>query len=306
VRTQGPAPALAIAGWLLIAAGCGGEPTPPAATAEYVAEIEAYRAAREQRLRADDGWLTLIGLYWLEPGENRFGSDPENRIVLPADASPPVAGTLWLEGDAVRLTVADGATLTIDGSPVDNRILADDSDGAADVLGLGRLRFHVIRRDGRLGVRVKDPDSPARRGFRGLDYFPIDPRYRVLATFVPFAEPREVTIQTVLGTTTTMRAPGTAEFSLAGTSLSMMPVVEGPDENQLFFIFRDQTSGRETYGAGRFLYATLEGNRLWLDFNKAYNPPCAFTPFATCPLPPMENRLPLPVEAGEKDYGGHS
>ena len=169
------------------------------------------------------------------------------------------------------------------------------------MLELGRLSLHVIERGGRLGIRLKDRESPLRKAFTGLSWFPIDERYRVVARFVPYDPPKALKVPNVLGNVTPMPSPGRAEFTIDGKAVQLDGVLEEPDATELFFIFRDQTSGHETYGAGRFLYADLpKDGKLVLDFNKAYNPPCAFTPYATCPLPPPQNRLPVRIEAGRR------
>jgi len=271
----------------------------------YITEIEAWQKERAEKLQAEDGWLALVGLHWLADGDNRFGSDPENPVRLEGDGIPPLAGILALEGATVHLVPAEGVALTVNGEPASVRILRDDLEGTPDVLRLGRLVFHVIRRGDRLGVRVKDPEAPTRTGFRGLTYYPIDPRYRVEARLDRYAAPKPIQIQSVIGTAEDRVSPGRLEFELDGTSMSLEPLNEGTDGVTLFVIFQDRTSGRETYGAGRYLYATLDGDRALLDFNKAYNPPCAFTPFATCPLPPRGNRLAVAVRAGERAYAEH-
>jgi hypothetical protein len=268
----------------------------------YRREIETWRADRLARLRGDGGWLTLAGLYWLKPGINRFGADRSNDLVLPARA-PPRAGTFRLEAGRVTVEALPGAPLMLAGKPITRAELRSDAAGAPDVVSLGDLTMQVIARGDRLGIRVKDPRSPARQGFKGLSWFPVRPQYRVNARFVAHAAPVSIAVPTVIGTTETMPSPGSALFELAGKSVRLDPVLE-PGETQLFFIFRDATSGRSTYGGGRFLYADPPRNpgkdgRIVLDFNKAYSPPCAFTPYATCPLPPSQNRLPIAVEAGE-------
>ncbi len=292
-------------GLLLLAAwgcsACGA----PSSDSGYDDEIREYRRGREERLAAPDGWLSLIGLFWLEEGPNRFGSEAGLPIALPDGAAPPVAGNLTLEGEEVRLQVGPGVVITIDGEPVSQRVLRDDSEGPPDALELGRLRMYVIRRGSRVALRVKDPEAPTRKQFAGLDYFAIDPAYRVRAVFEAYAEPRQVEIPTVNGTASEMLVPGTLEFTLEGQSLTLEPLISEPDQTELFLIFRDETSGTETYGAGRYLYADLEDGYAFVDFNKAYNPPCAFTPYATCPLPPRSNRLAVAIRAGEKRYGEH-
>jgi uncharacterized protein (DUF1684 family) len=281
--------------------GCGTE-GPGTDQEGYEAEIARYRAERETRLRAEDGWLSLAGLFWLERGVNRIGSNPVCEVRLPADAAPPAVGELLYDGTRARLVPRPEAALLVNGERTEERTLLDDAEGEPDVVELGRLRFYVIRRGERSAVRVKDPENEARRAFRGLDFFPVDPAYRVVGRLRRFETPRPVTVPTVVGTAVEMLAPGRVEFSLGGRDLSLLPLMEEPGETELFVIFRDGTSGDESYGAGRFLSARLDGERVTLDFNKAYNPPCAFTPFATCPLPPPENRFAVKIRAGEKAY----
>lgn len=273
----------------------------------FQATEKTWRDRRLARLTAETGWLTLVGLDWLEPGDNAFGSDAANPVRLPEGKAPAKAGVFVLEGGRVRVVPAPGTGMTIDGKPASARTLADDSTGKPDVLKIGDLIFYVVRRGDRFGVRIKDPNSPVRTKFKGLDYFPASPKWKIAGTFVPFAAPKKVEIPTVLGTTDTMESPGLVRFTVDGKELSLEPVVEDPEDPALWFIFSDRTSGKETYGAGRFLYAAMpKDGKVVLDFNQAYNPPCAFTPYATCPLPPKENRLPVRVEAGEKAYaGGH-
>ena len=290
--------------WTCLAAlalGCP-SPAPVESDPEYLAEIQKHRTAREERLRSEEGWLSLVGLYWLAVGENRFGADPSNDLVLSEDSAPAHAGSLHYDGQTVRAVAASGVEITVDGVPIGERELTSASP---DVLRLGRLRLYIIERSGRHGVRVKDPESPARTGFTGLEYFPTDLRYRFRGKFKRFAEPREMAIPTVLGTPTPMLAPGLVEFDLDGETHTLLPLVSDPDDTEFFFIFKDLTSGHETYAAGRYLYGDLEGEEVAVDFNRTYNPPCVFTPFATCPLPPPENRMAVRVEAGEKVYGNH-
>jgi len=168
---------------------------------------------------------------------------------------------------------------------------------------LGRLRILVIERGGRPAVRVKDPEHPARERFSGIDYYPIRPEFRVRARLRPFDEPKPIEVATVVDIGARFLVPGRLEFELDGIALSLEPLISEPSDTELFIIFKDSTSGEETYGAGRYLYATLEGRDAVVDFNKAYNPPCVFTAFATCPLPPPQNRLDVPIRAGERRYG---
>jgi len=256
------------------------------AASSYQSEIAGWRRAREVALKADGGWLSVAGLFWLHEGANRFGKDASNDVVLPDGAAQ--AGVFDLH--QAKVTVAmDGRT----------REVAPDS---ADVIKAGRLNLFVIKRGDRYGIRLKDPDSQYRREFHGIEYFPADERYRVTARFV--AERRTIPILNILGQTEPSECPGYAVFRLNGQELRLYPILEEPGAQKLFFIFRDQTAGKETYGAGRFLYSGLpKDGKVVLDFNQAYNPPCAFTDYATCPLPPEENRLPVRIEAGEKKYG---
>ncbi len=275
--------------------------------ADYVAEIEAWREQRVGSLTSDDGWLSLVGLYWLEPGDNTFGSTPDNSLIFPEKA-PNHAGTFHLADGKVTVDPAprSGIVLAADpGVPVAGKELASDAQGEPTVLELGSLRFYVIQRGDRVGVRVKDTESPARKAFAGLDYFPIDPAWRVEA-HLERAEGATVPVPNVLGQVEDVPSPGTLVFELpggGGRTFRLRPILEeGSDE--LFIVFGDPTNGRRTYGGGRFLYADAPGpdGRVVLDFNRAYNPPCSFTPYATCPLPPPGNKLPLAVTAGEEKY----
>jgi len=272
----------------------------------YAAELEAERSQRLARLTAEDGWLSLTGLYWLEPGENRFGSAEDGAVVLPDPSVPDIAGLLVVGPNSEVIALGEeGAGVEINGEPLTEAVLKTDGDGRPDIITAGRIQFYIIDRGGRLGARVKDPEAPTRRDFEGISYFPTDPSLAVEATFEPYEEAREVAIPTVLGTDTTMLAFGVLHFSIAGRDLTLEPYAESAEDETLFLIFRDQTSGETSYGAGRFLSAEAPGDDgvTILDFNRAVNPPCAFTPYATCPLPPPQNILDVPIEAGEM-YSG--
>ncbi len=257
-----------------------------AASPSYRAELSAWHEAREAELRSDTGWLTVAGLFWLRPGANTFGRESSNNIVI--TDGPGRAGAFILQ---------QGRVLTMIGGV--RRELRPDT---TDRVRVGRLNLFIIRRGNRYGVRLKDPQSEFRQEFRGIDCFPPNEAYRITARFV--AEPRKIPVLDVIGETQNMESPGYAEFELNGQQMRLYPVLETSNAKQLFFVFRDLTSGHETYGAGRFLDADMpRDGKVVLDFNKAYNPPCAFTPYATCPLPPKENRLPVRIEAGEQNYG---
>jgi hypothetical protein len=273
--------------------------------AAYRKEIETWRQERLTGLKREDGWLTLVGLFWLKPGENRFGSDPGNPVILPAGKAPAVAGTLTREGDTVRLDVQPGVPLTADGKPpAPGMKLSVDADGKPTLLQLGSLSFNLIKRGDRLGVRIKDKASPMRASFKGIDEYPIRPEWRVVARFEPYKD-KKIPIANIIGQVEDNPSPGAVVFDWQGKTYRI-DALEGGDDGSLFLVFGDQTNGKETYGAGRFLdTAPPKDGRVVVDFNTAYNPPCAFTAFATCPLPPAGNKLALKVEAGEKKFGSH-
>ena len=264
---------------------------------DYAAGIETWRAERETRLTADDGWLTVAGLFFLREGENSFGSDPLHDIVLPS--GPRDAGVFVLGDDRVTLRAAAGSTVSVDGRDVTAAALWP-YENERPALTIGPLTLFVHSSGQRLGIRMLDRNSAILREFAGLDWYPVDADYRVRGRFVPHAEPQEVRIQNILGDVETLTSSGTVRLSIRGEEVEMLPVDAG---DQLWFIFRDLTSGTETYPAARFLYADApEDGWTVVDFNKAYNPPCAFNPHTTCPLPPRANRLPVRVEAGEREY----
>jgi len=271
----------------------------------YRAEVQKWRADREARLKADGGWLSLAGLFWLNEGPNRFGTDPAGDIVLPEGSAPPKAGVFELKAGQVTVALLPGASGRLAGQPVSSpTAMRPDTSGAPDVLEMGTLSMNVIKRGEKYGIRLKDKNSAVRRGFLGLKWFDVREDYRVEARFVSYPQPKPVKVPNVLGQSESMPSPGYAEFTLNGKAVKLDGVMEDPQAEQLFFILRDQTSGKETYGAGRFLYAELpKAGKIVLDFNKAYSPPCAFTPYATCPLPPPQNWMPVRVEAGEMAYG---
>jgi uncharacterized protein (DUF1684 family) len=269
----------------------------------YREEVEGWRRSREAALKADGGWLTVAGLFWLKPGTSRFGSAADNDIVLPASA-PARAGRIDLRGREVRVRFEPGVAAQVDGKAATGATLQPDTSGKAEVISMGPLRLHLIERGGRLGLRLKDMNAEARRRFTGLQWFPVDERYRVTARFLPHRERKPLAVPNVLGQVEKMPSPGYAVFELDGKEERLEGVLETPGATELFFIFKDATSGRETYPSGRFLYSGLpKDGRLVLDFNRAYNPPCAFTDYATCPLPPKENLLKARIPAGELRYG---
>jgi uncharacterized protein len=291
-----------VLGVFLLPALLAAVPSPDA----HRAEIEAWRARRMTSLKRDDGWLTLVGLFWLEQGENRFGSDKKNRIVFPEGSAPKAMGSLDLAGESVTLHAKPDANLTAGGKPVTTMVLKTDADEDPTVLTNGRLRFYVIKRGKKLGVRVKDSKARALADFHGIDSYPVDLKWRFEARFDAYDPPKPVAVPNILGSVEQEKSPGAVVFEVAGKEYRLEAVKEAGSED-LFLIFGDQTNGFETYGGGRFLYASPpdKDGKVVVDFNKAYNPPCVFTPYATCPLPPAANRLALRVEAGEKRFGDH-
>jgi uncharacterized protein (DUF1684 family) len=271
--------------------------------ADYTGSIEAWRRDRVQRLTADDGWLTVAGLYWLEEGVNRAGTEAGSQVLLPPDSAPPRVGVFRRAKDEVTFTADPSASVVSGGRPVTTTRMKDDSAGTPDMITVNDLTLFIIKRGDRLAVRLRDKNRPERRSFKGLDDYPIRSEYRVVAEWVPYEPQRTIAIPNVLGMTEDLPCPGYARFTIDGKDLRLEPVIEQPGDQELFFIFADRTNESETYPSGRFLYAPMpRDGAVVLDFNKAYNPPCAFTPFATCPLPPPQNRLAARIEAGEKRY----
>ena len=263
------------------------------AAVDPVTEVKEWQKKRAERLQAEDGWLSLVGLNWLNEGENVLTVPPAKLVMK--------SGSVTLEAPTVPMMIA--------GKPVTGPVtLLDDSqkDGPT-VVQAGTVRFQVIKRGPRYALRVKDSQAKTRTEFKGLEYFPIDPKWRVEAHFEPYNPMKKIPIFDVTGRTEDSDSPGALVFMVDGKEYRIDPILE-VGEDDLFIIFRDATSKDTTYPAGRYLYAKKPGadGKVIVDFNKAYNPPCTFTPYATCPLPPLQNRLPFRIEAGEKKYaGGH-
>jgi uncharacterized protein len=289
---------------VLLVAGCREKPmekateTPQAGVQAHRAEITQWQEKRATRLKAEDGWLSLIGLFWLNEGNNV--------ISIPSAGSPTVK--LARHGGAV--TLEPGAGMVIDGKPVEAPVTLrnDAEENGPTVVQMGSVRFQIIKRGEKYGLRVKDANAHTRTHFEGLEYYPTDPKWRVEARYEAYQPAKKIPITDVTGMTSDNISPGALVFTVDGKEYRIDPVLEdGTDE--LFIIFKDETSRDETYQAGRYLYAAKPSpnGKTVIDFNKAYNPPCSFTPFATCPLPPQQNRLPFRIEAGEKRYaGGHA
>ncbi len=280
------------------------EPVDAASVTAFVTAEETWRAQRRERLLAPDGWTSLIGLYGIEPGEHFVGSAPTNGLRIAM--GPAELGLLSLAGGEVRFTPSEGSGVTIDGTAAGGTAVlrTDAHPQGPSVLGFGAGdgQATVIERMGRLALRVRHALAPTRTGFTGLDYWPADPSWQVRGRFLPHPPGRTIDIASIIGGTEPMPNPGVIEFVRDGRTHRIEAIDEGGDT--LFLVFADRTNGHGSYPAGRFMDVPRpddDGNVI-LDFNRAYNPPCAFTPFATCPLPPPENRLDLAIDAGEKAY----
>lgn len=263
------------------------------------AAVEAWRQQRYAALRREIGWLTLAGLSWLRPGVNRVGTDPDAEVVL--SAGPSRAGTVTLDEEGI---VADGS-FRHGGAPAEGLRLDTDAGGEPTMLELGTLRLCAIERGGRVAIRTWDTDTPARRTFDGIDHWPVDQAWRLAARLDP-TPGRTVRVPDVLGTLDEEASPGDLVFELDGESYRLQALAGG-EAGELWLVFADATNGGETYAGGRFLYTDAPDAHgfVELDFNRAYNPPCVFSPYATCPLPWPENRLPIRIEAGERTFGDH-
>lgn len=273
-------------------------------------DLLRWRAQRAKNLVAPEGWMSLIDLEWLQSGDNQFGSAANNSIVL--KKLPAHVGSFRLQNNSVTLIAPPGGfpkRVLVNGRAPHNlqAIVADDAPKPTKITA-GTLTILIVHRANRFGVRVKDSKAPTIVNFRGLHWYEPSPAYRVRARWTPFNPTKQRSVPTIIGTTETYSVPGVAEFTLSGKQFRLEPVLEEPGDKQLFFILRDTTSKSKTYGAGRFLYTGFpdhglsQPGELWIDFNRMQNPPCAYTPYATCPLPPPENRLDVAIPAGEQRY----
>lgn len=285
------------------------------ASTRETARIADWRAKRLASLTSETGWLTPVALYWLKEGDNSFGRAPDRAFSLDDAVLAPDTGAFVLTrghsrpGDhtmtrpRVRYVAHGSQVMTYQGKPVTTLDLVSDLDENPTELIAGTLHFMLIDRAGHSGIRVRDSVSPNRSQFHGLQYFPIRTDWHIRARFEPYTPAHRIPIVNILGMQEEMTSPGAIVFERAGRTWRLDTVLEAPGDSELFVMFSDATSGKETYGAGRFMYVELPaGGRIDVDFNEAYNPPCAFTDFATCPLPPAQNRLALAVDAGELKY----
>ncbi|MBN1543755.1 DUF1684 domain-containing protein [candidate division KSB1 bacterium] len=268
---------------------------------QHATEINEWHAKRVAALTGDQSWLTLAGLFWLQSGDNRVGGAAHNDIRFPGIDTPAEIGVIRLSADRLFFAAAPGVEVLHNGHPVQNLELQSDATGEPSLLELDSLLWIVIKRGDRYGVRLWDRDNPTRKKFAGIERFPVDLRWRLQAHFQPYDPPKTLAIASVIGTVDDQTCPGNLVFSIKGRQYTLDALAEAEDD-RFFVIFADQTSGQETYGSGRFLLVDRPDSTGFtaIDFNKAYNPPCAFSPYATCPLPPPQNRLPIAVRAGEK------
>jgi uncharacterized protein (DUF1684 family) len=287
--------------FIFILIGCNktNEPDPV-----YASEISNWHNKRIANLKKETGWLNLVGLYWLKQGTNTIGSDPSNDIIFPSGASLKI-GTITLKDSVTKLNVNENINVAINNNSVKDALLQNDLSGNPTIMTCGSYRWFIIKRGVKYGIRLRDLNSPDVKNFPGIETYPVDKSWKIEASYVKFPEPHKIMVPTIIGTVEENIANGSLSFTKDGKSYSLVPIIE---EDSYFLIFADETNGEETYGAGRFLYTSLpdSNGKVILDFNKSYNPPCAFTKYATCPLPPKENYLHLKVTAGEKKYAhGH-
>jgi uncharacterized protein (DUF1684 family) len=263
-------------------------------------QIKDWRQRRDERLASDSGWMTLVGLEWLQEGENRVGSGASSTVKIPG--GPALWGTIHVDGDELRFVPAPDSGVSVNGETATEVMLVADIAGEPTLISSGNLSFYVIFRES-YALRIKDSLAPALQEFTGVKTYDFRPDWRYNARFVPAQDGQTIEIANVLGHFSPSPVYGVVEFERDGVDYRLLALGD-EDSESLWFLFADRTSGRETYGAGRFLYSDgmPENGRLLVDFNKAYNPPCAFNEYSTCPLPPQQNRLDLAVTAGEKDY----
>lgn len=269
---------------------------------KYISEIKEWHNKRIENLKKENGWLNLAGLYWLKPGENKFGADKSNDLIFPEGKAPAFIGLLILKDSVVTIKVNDGIEVKSKGEKVATLELKNDTQGET-VLELGSLRWFIIKRGEQYGVRLRDLESELLKTFKGVDSFPINSDWRIEAKLEKYNTPKKVEVPNVLGMIDTSFVAAALTFEKDGVAYKLDPIDGG---KQYFVIFADETSGDETYGAGRFLYVDKADStgKIYIDFNKAYNPPCAFTKYATCPLPPRQNHLRIKITAGEKVFHG--
>jgi len=269
---------------------------------KFIAEEMAWRTERDKGMRSPTSWLTIAGLFWLEEGENTFGASAENKIKLPKESAPEFAGKFIFENGKITVIANPGVELKVRDTVINQKVLETDDTGSPDIISLNDLRIWIIKRAELFGVRLRDLNAPAFINYKGLDFFPPSREFKLEADYIPYETPKKVQVDTMIKIKTELNSPGYIKFTIDGKEFSL-EAFQGSNEKSLFIIFKDETNGNETYEASRFLNCKImENGKVDLNFNRAYNPPCAYTLYATCPLPPPQNYLNIRIEAGEKKY----
>ena len=271
---------------------------------EYKNEIEQWHQNRIKSLKSETGWLNIVGLYWLKEGENTFGSGKENKLIFPKGKADEQLGTFILKEGIVSLKAFVNTSILADNKPFISGVIFDKKQETPIILSHKNLRWFIIKRGNKYGVRLRDLESDALKNFSTIELFSVSEKWKVTAIYEAPKDGKTIPVNDIIGLTTETPFGGTLHFEIDGKKFHLDAILEG---NELFIVFADETTANETYGGGRFLYATkpATSDTLILDFNKCYNPPCCFTNYATCPLPPAQNRLAIKILAGEKTYGHH-
>jgi uncharacterized protein (DUF1684 family) len=289
---------------LLSSYSCKNENLETKGSPEYIEEINKWDQHRLERLKADDGWLNLVGRTWLKPGENKFGSAKDNDVVIESNKVPDYMGVFIFEDSTVTMKVNDGVEVLFNGEPVEETVMIGDHKKEMTVFQYGSIKWNLIVRNELYGIRFRDLESEFVKSFSGIERFPVNEDWRIEAKYEVYDPPKKISVPNVLGQIDEEPSPGAIIFTKDNQTYRLDAIDAG---DKLWFIIADGTSGEETYGGGRFLYtdkADSNGNVI-VDFNKAYDPPCVLTKFATCPLPPKQNYLTLRITAGEKMWGGN-
>ena len=273
----------------------------------FIKEEMEWRVNRDKRMRSSTSWLTIAGLFWLEEGESSFGAASSNKIILPSGSAPPSAGKFIFKSGKIKVVANEGTDLKYEGKIIKEKVFKGDDAGKPDVVELAELRMWMIKRGDQYAIRLIDLNAPAYKNYKVLEFFPPRKKFKIEADFVTYPTPKTIPTATAIGTKEEMVSPGYIKFLIDGLEYRLDAFNGNEKNTKLFFIFSDETSGKETYGGGRFMYSDfLEKGKVDLNFNRAYNPPCAYTPYATCPLPLPQNILKVRIEAGEKTYpDGH-
>lgn len=286
---------------IFIIASCG-ETLKQKGDPAYISQINEWHKKRIENLKKENGWLNLVGLFWLKQGENNFGSGSENDIIFPEGKCEKNMGKFILNDSTVSMIINDGVNVIVDEKSVSELELKNDLSGSPTISKFGSLRWFVIKRGDKYGIRLRDLEAPLVKNFEGIETYPINSDWKIEAGFSGYNPPKKIAVPNVLGTIEEADSPGALVFKI-GEQEYKFDALEGGDS--YFIVFADETSGNETYGGGRFIYVPKadSSGKIFIDFNKAFNPPCVFTKYATCPLPPKQNFLKLKITAGEKNYG---